>query len=91
MKPGIKTESGAGKGSFRLFLARRRFEGLRLPACAARQSGDSVDVNAENTDGRTALDSAKTLKFDSVTAFLVEKGARPGTPKGRLPEPAVEK
>jgi ankyrin repeat protein len=41
-----------------------------------------VDVNAANTDGRTALDSAKALKYDTVVAFLVEKGARPGVKKG---------
>jgi len=41
-----------------------------------------VDVNAANTDGRTALDAAKTLKYDSVVSFLVEKGAKPGTKKG---------
>jgi ankyrin repeat protein len=50
-----------------------------------------VDVNAANTDGRTALDSAKTLRFDSVVAFLTEKGAKPGIPKGKLPEPALER
>jgi ankyrin repeat protein len=37
-----------------------------------------IDVNAANTDGRTALDAAKTSKFDSVVAYLQEKGARPG-------------
>jgi uncharacterized protein len=38
-----------------------------------------VDVNAANADGRTALDAARTLKYDTVVAFLVEKGARAGT------------
>ena len=38
-----------------------------------------VDVNAANTDGRTALDAAKALKYDTVVAFLVEKGAVAGT------------
>ena len=37
-----------------------------------------VDVNAANTDGRTALDAAKTLKYESVGKFLVERGAKPG-------------
>jgi ankyrin repeat protein len=37
-----------------------------------------IDVNAMNTDGRTALDAAKALKFESVVAYLVSKGARPG-------------
>jgi len=35
-----------------------------------------VDVNAANTDGRTALDAAQTLKYESVVAFLVERGAK---------------
>jgi uncharacterized protein len=38
-----------------------------------------IDVNAANTDGRTTLDAAKALKFESVVAYLVEKGARAGT------------
>jgi ankyrin len=42
-----------------------------------------VDVNAANTDGRTALDAAKAQKYDSVVAFLVEKGAEEGTTKKR--------
>ena len=37
-----------------------------------------IDVNAANTDGRTALDAATSLKFERVVKFLVEKGARPG-------------
>ncbi len=37
-----------------------------------------VDVNAMNTDGRTALDAAKTLKYETVVAYLVSKGAKPG-------------
>jgi ankyrin repeat protein len=38
-----------------------------------------VEVNATNTDGRTALDAAKVQKYESVVNFLVEKGARSGT------------
>jgi ankyrin repeat protein len=37
-----------------------------------------VDVNAVNIDGRTALDAAKTLKYESVVGYLVSKGAKPG-------------
>ena len=37
-----------------------------------------VDVNAANTDGRTALDMARASKLESVAKFLVEKGAREG-------------
>jgi ankyrin repeat protein len=35
-----------------------------------------VDVNAADTGGRTALDAAKALRYDSVVKFLVEKGAK---------------
>jgi ankyrin repeat protein len=38
-----------------------------------------ADLNTANTDGRTALDAAKSLKYGSVVNFLVEKGAKPGT------------
>jgi hypothetical protein len=30
------------------------------------------------TDGRTALDAATALKYETVVTFLVEKGAKPG-------------
>jgi ankyrin repeat protein len=40
-----------------------------------------VDVNAENPDGRRALDAATALKFESVVEFLTEKGAKPGKPQ----------
>lgn len=41
-----------------------------------------VDVNAANTDGRTALDAAKALKYESVVQYLQERGA-----KGRSSQP----
>jgi ankyrin repeat protein len=44
-----------------------------------------VDVNAVNTDGRTALDAARTAKLESVVTYLVEKGAKPGTPAATRP------
>jgi len=37
-----------------------------------------VDVNAANTDGRTALDAARASKLESVAKFLVEHGAKEG-------------
>jgi hypothetical protein len=37
-------------------------------------------LNLINTDGRTALDAAKALRYQSVVDFLVAKGARPGVP-----------
>jgi ankyrin repeat protein len=37
-----------------------------------------ADLNLTNTDGRTALDAAKALRYQSVVDYLVEKGAKPG-------------
>jgi len=34
-----------------------------------------VDVNATNTDGETALDAARVRRDESVTEFLIKKGA----------------
>lgn len=41
-----------------------------------------VDVNAADNTGRTPLDGAKALGYDSVVKFLVEKGAKAGTGAG---------
>jgi ankyrin repeat protein len=55
--------------------ARSAREGLTLEAAKmAVELG--VDVNAADTDGRTALAAAKALRYDSVVKFLVEKGAK---------------
>jgi ankyrin repeat protein len=35
-----------------------------------------VDLNVANTDGKTALDQAKTLKYESVVKLLTERGAK---------------
>ena len=40
-----------------------------------------IDVNVANTDGRTALDAARALKYSRVALFLAEHGARSGTTK----------
>jgi hypothetical protein len=37
-----------------------------------------VDVNAENTDGRRALDAAKAGKLEKLAGFLEANGAKPG-------------
>jgi len=41
-----------------------------------------ADLNVANTDGRTALDAAKGLKYDSVVSFLTGKGATAGAGAG---------
>ncbi|MCY3732116.1 MAG: ankyrin repeat domain-containing protein [Rhodospirillaceae bacterium] len=51
---------------------------LRLEAVATA-AALGVDLNAVDTDGRTALDAARALGDDAVVAFLVERGARSGS------------
>ena len=76
----LMAATGMGGGTAWLQPDRSEREALTLEAVKlAVELG--VDVNAANTDGRTALDAAKALKYDTVVAFLVEKGARPSAPK----------
>ena len=57
---------------------RTELEALTLEAVkVATELG--VAVNAVDTDGRTALDAATALEYESVVEFLVEQGARPGS------------
>jgi ankyrin repeat protein len=42
-----------------------------------------ADLNGANTDGRTALDAAQTLKYETVARFLIERGAKSGARKAR--------
>jgi ankyrin repeat protein len=74
----LMAATGMGGGTAWVPLERGEREALTLEAVKlAAELG--VDVNAANTDGRTALDAAKALRYDSVVKFLVEKDARPGT------------
>ena len=68
---------GMGGGEPWRELERDERERLMLEAVTlASELG--VDVNAANTDGRTALDAARVLKYDTVVKFLVERGAKSG-------------
>lgn len=42
-----------------------------------------IDVNAANTDGRNALDAARSLGYKSVIEYLVSKGAKSDRPVQR--------
>jgi ankyrin repeat protein len=74
-----------GSGTTWVQLDRSSREALALE-CVTLAVEHGVNVNAVNTDGRTALDSAKTLEYESVVKYLVSKGATPGRTKGQ-PEP----
>ncbi|HYL39632.1 MAG TPA: ankyrin repeat domain-containing protein [Bryobacteraceae bacterium] len=68
-----------GGGTAWIQPARSEREALTLEAVKlAAELG--VDLNAANTDGRTALDAAKDLRYSTVVKFLVEKGAKSGRP-----------
>jgi ankyrin repeat protein len=74
----VMAATGMGGGVAWVPPDRSAREGLMLEAVTlAVEQG--TDMNAADTDGRTALDAARALKFEKVVAFLVEHGARPGT------------
>ena len=76
----LMAAAGMGGGMAWVQPARGEREALALEAVTlAAELG--VDLNAANTDGRTALDAATALKYETVVTFLVEKGARPGANK----------
>ncbi len=58
---------------------RNQREALTLE-CVQLAVEAGADLNVANTDGRTALDAARALKYDSVIKFLTEKGAKAGQP-----------
>jgi ankyrin repeat protein len=70
----LMAAAGMGGGTAWVQPARGEREALSLEAVKlAIELG--VDVNAGNADGRTALDAARALKYETVVRFLVEHGA----------------
>jgi ankyrin repeat protein len=81
----LMAAAGMGGGRAWETLSRARRETLSLEAAQlALELG--VDINAANTDGRTALDGARVSKFDSLVKFLTEKGAHSS---GKAPPPVA--
>jgi ankyrin repeat protein len=75
----LMAAAGMGGGTAWIQPANEQREALLLETVKlAVESG--IDVNAANTDGRTALDGVKAQGYDAVVRFLVEKGAKPGRP-----------
>ena len=76
----ILAAAGIGGGTAWVQPDRSEREALTLEAVKlAAELG--VDINAADIDGRTALDSAKALKYDTVVKFLVDNGAVSGASK----------
>jgi hypothetical protein len=75
---GMGGASGA-EGGVRAWVRAARVEAeARVLEAVKLAVARGVDVNAVNTDGRTALDTARSLKYPSVVNFLLENGARSG-------------
>jgi len=78
--------AATGLGGGRAWVQPPREQRQALTLDAVKLAVDlGVDVNAANTDGRTALDGAQTLKYESVVAFLKDHGAK----ASGKPAPAV--
>ena len=73
---------GMGGGEAWIQPERSEREALTLEAVKLI-AGLGVDLNAATADGRTALDAAKTSKYETVVRFLLESGAKPGTTAGQ--------
>jgi len=70
----VMAAAGMGGGTPWVVLPRGEREALALESVKlAIELG--ADVHAVNTDGKTALDAAKALKYESVVRFLTEQGA----------------
>jgi len=73
---------GMGGGSLWSGIDPTQREALTLESTKiAVENG--ADVNLPNDDGRTALDAATRLRYESVVAFLTERGAKAGQSSSR--------
>ena len=78
-RPDVTTAlmAATGMGGGRAWVQPPRLEREPLTLEAVKLTVElGVDVNAANADGRTALDGAQALKYESVVAYLVGHGAK---------------
>jgi len=68
---------GMGGGDFWIPVDQFEREALTLE-CVKLALAPGVDINLANSDGKTALDAAKSLRFNSVIELLTERGAKAG-------------
>jgi ankyrin repeat protein len=79
----VMAATGVGGGNLSPWVSLPRSEREAQTLEAVKLVADlGVDLNVASTDGRTALDGAKNLQYQSVVNFLTEKGAKPGTGAG---------
>lgn len=81
---------GMGGGVPWVNIERNEREALAL-AAAQLAVALGADVNVANDDGRTALDAAKSAKYESVVEFLTGKGAKAGVPNDRRTGTAINR
>ena len=78
---GLMAAVGMGGGRLRAWVPPDRADVEALTLEAVKLAVDlGVDVNAVDTDDRTALDGARAARLDTVVAFLESLGAVSGTP-----------
>ena len=75
---------GMGGGSAWVPVDRSQREPLALEAVTLL-ADLGVDLNVADTNGRTALDAAHALGYETVVSLLVARGARAGTTNDRSP------
>ena len=74
---------GVGGGNLKAWVQAPAAEREAQTLDAVKLTVDAgVDVNAPGADGRTPLDAAKALRYESVVNYLTEKGAKAGTGAG---------
>jgi len=79
----VMAATGVGGGNLSPWVVLPRSEREAKTLEAVKLAADlGVDLNVASTDGRTALDGAKNLQYQSVISFLTEKGAKAGSGAG---------
>ena len=77
----LMAATGMGGGRLRAWVPPDRADVEALTLEAARVAVElGVDVNALAANDRTALDSARSARFETVVAYLEAQGARTGAP-----------
>jgi hypothetical protein len=84
----LMAATGLGGGEVWVEIPRAQREAQTLEAVKlAVELG--IDINAAGADGRTALDGAQALRYQSVIKFLEEKGAKASGKKGPAPREEI--
>ena len=76
----LMAATGVGGGNLSAWVPLPRSEREAQTLESVKLAADlGVDLNVASTDGRTALDGAKNLQYQTVVSYLTDKGAKAGT------------